>query len=192
MNYNFNLLPWRQNLLKERIYKKINLGAYISLMVAILLISYQIIITKEISNLTQQKELLQKKFLEVKEQYDFSQNIQNKKQLLLQKIYLINSIENKEINQIEILVTLSKIIPPSFYLTKITLQKNSLIISGKTNKPENIEILVKNLLALTYLSEPKITIQKNPSEIAPVINSSCDFSLELKIKNDQDIQKLSN
>ncbi len=157
-----NLLPWREELRKQKQKDFLNSMA-LSVLVGIIILSlvhtyigglkaYQ-----EQRNQILQNEiaLLDKKIVDIK-------NIEEKKRKLLAKIDLIQKLQESRPEIVHLFDEIPKTTPDGVFLTKLTQTGSELIFEGKSQSNARISAFMRAIEASPWLQTPTLNVIQSP------------------------------
>jgi type IV pilus assembly protein PilN len=180
MNFDINLLPWR-----ETHRRKLNILFYsvagLILFITSIIISgiyvglQQKIHFEELSIALLQKE--QDRLLENRQKIN---TLQQDKQTLLNQIELVQNLQLNRTELVKLLDILPSVMPDGVYLTKLTRQLEKIVMEGNAQTNAGISALLKNLDAKKV---PKLSQVKLIEILTDRTIDILRFKLELSFKN---------
>jgi type IV pilus assembly protein PilN len=178
-----NLLPWREDLRKQKQKNFFNALA-LSILVGFILLglihayieglkTYQ-----EQRNLMLQNEiaLLDKKIVDIK-------NIEDKKSKLLAKIDLIQKLQESRPEIVHLIDEIAKTTPDGVYLTKFTQTGSELVFEGKSQSNARISAFMRAIETSPWLQTPTLTVIQSSDKPSPDktdVEQLSDFILHTK------------
>ena len=178
-----NLLPWREQLRKQKQKDFINamaLSVLVGFIILGLVHSYidGLKVHQEQRNLMLQNEiaLLDKKIIEIKD-------IEEKKGKLLAKIDLIQKLQESRPEIVHLFDEIPKTTPDGVFLTKFTQTGSELIFEGKSQSNARVSAFMRAIEASPWLTSPTLNVIQSPDKRSPSqtdFDQSSDFTLHAK------------
>jgi len=178
-----NLLPWREELRKQKQKEFLNTMVLSTLSGFIILGLIHTTIEglkayQEQRNLMLQNEivLLDKKIVDIKD-------IEEKKRKLLAKIDLIQKLQESRPEIVHLFDEISKTTPDGIYLTKFTQTGSELIFEGKSQSNARISAFMRAIEASPWLQTPTLNVIQSPDKQTPDKTDTeqlSDFTLHAK------------
>ncbi len=151
-----NLLPWRDELRKKRKQRSFvvlfasALFAVIIVFIWYMILKYEIRQQKiEMLHMNQQIHALDNKYLRVTK-------LQQEKQNLIERTKDIQTLQNKNKQNISLFNELAEIVPTGVYLTEFTKKGNEITLIGEARLHTDIVALVENVNQSEWLSKPTL------------------------------------
>ncbi|MDD2723094.1 MAG: PilN domain-containing protein [Methylovulum sp.] len=173
-----NLLPWREELRKQKKQDFLNslaLGALVSIMILGIIHSYYegLKSYQERRNKLLQDEiaLLDKKITDIN-------SIEEKKSKLLAKIDLLQKLQESRPEIVHLFDEIPKITPDGVFLTKFTQLGTDLAFEGKSQSNARVSAMMRNIEASQWLNSPSLNIIKVPDKAN--LDLLSDFTLHAK------------
>jgi type IV pilus assembly protein PilN len=173
-----NLLPWREELRKQKKQEFLNAMA-LGVLVAIMILG---IIHTYVDGLASYQErrnkllegeivLLDKKIVDIN-------SIEEKKGKLLAKIDLLQKLQASRPEIVHLFDEIPKITPDGVFLTKFTQVGTDLALEGKSQSNARVSALMRNIEASQWMNTPVLNIIKSPDKTNAELLS--DFTLHAK------------
>ena len=175
-----NLLPWRQELLKEKQKQFIYRIILSTLMSCVTILIVHVHIDTLYNYQEKRNQLLLKEIAILDLQIINIKTIEEKKRKLLTKIDLIQKLQQSRPQIVHLFDEIPKIIPDGLYLTKILQTGTDLIFEGKSTSNARVSELMRAIETSPWLQQPGITVIKLPDTKSPNINTPeqlSDFTL---------------
>lgn len=184
-----NLLPWREELRKQKKQDFINsmaLGALVAILALGIIHTY---IETLKSYQERRNKILQDEIVLLDKKIVAIQTIEEKKSKLLAKIDLLQKLQESRPEIVHLFDEIPKITPDGVFLTKLTQLGTDLAFEGKTQSNARVSSMMRNIEASEWLSLPTLTIIKSPEKTTYELLS--DFTLHAKQgkKGTEDPQK---
>jgi len=151
-----NLLPWRDDLRKKR-KQQFFIILFASALLAITIVLIWCVILKykikqqkiEMIHMNQQIHALNYKYLQVTK-------LQQEKQNLFKRTKDIQTLQDKNKQNISLFKELAEIVPSGVYLTEFTKEGNKIILIGEARLHTDIVALVENVNQSEWLAKPTL------------------------------------
>lgn len=172
-----NLLPWREELRKKKQQDFVaGIGAGVLMTILILLLVYMHIEgMKEYQN--RRNQMLRDEIAILDKKIKDINDIENKKNLLLTKIDVIQKLQESRPEIVHLFDELAKVTPEGVYLTKLTQTGASLNMDGRAESNARVSAMMRAIEASDWLNSPVLEIIRGQGENTGVLN---DFSLMAK------------
>ncbi len=173
-----NLLPWREELRKQKkqeFFNALALGVLVAIMVLAVIHGYfeGLKSHQEARNKLLENEivLLDKKIADIKD-------IEEKKSKLLAKIDLLQKLQESRPEIVHLFDDIPKVTPDGVFLTKFTQTGADLAFEGKSQSNARVSAMMRNIEASQWMNTPSLTIIKIPDKSNP--DQLSDFALHAK------------
>lgn len=173
-----NLLPWRNELRKQ---KKQEFLAAIGLSVIGtigILIGVYLYIEGLKSYQEARNKLLEEEIVVLDKKIEEIQNIEDKKNKLLEKINVIQKLQESRPEIVHLFDEIPKTAPDGIFLTKLTQVGESLTFEGKTESNARVSAFMRAIDASEWMNTPKINVIQ--SEDKSNSEQLSDFSMVAK------------
>jgi len=173
-----NLLPWREEERKKKQREFIS-GIMVSTSIAvIILIVIHLVLTSLQSDQAKRNTLLTNEIkLQTKKLSEIT-GLEKKKQKLINKIKVIQGLEQYRFEIVHVLDALAKVAPEGIYYTSFTQSGDELEVKGKSNSNGQISKLMRSVENSLWLKTPQLqVIQADTKERTEYID---DFIVNLK------------
>ena len=153
-----NLLPWREELLKQK-QKDFIYALILSVLAGIIIIGLIHMYTEGLRSYQEQRNQLL--FIEItaldKKIVDI-QSIEEKKKKLLAKIDLIQKLQESRPEIVHLFDEIPKATPDGVYLTKFTQKGNELLFEGKSQSNARVSAFMRAIESSLWLQTPSLTV----------------------------------
>lgn len=173
-----NLLPWREELRKQKKQEFLNslaLGALVAIMMLAIIHGY---FSGLQSYQDGRNKLLETEITSLEKKIVDINSIEDKKNKLLAKIDLIQKLQESRPEIVHLLDEIPKITPDGVYLTKFTQTGTDLAFEGKSQSNARVSMMMRNIEASQWLNSPSLSIIKIPEKGGADLLS--DFILHAK------------
>lgn len=162
-----NLLPWREELRKQKQKNLLNAIA-LSVLAGIVILGLVHTYIEGLKTYQEQRNqmlqneiaLLDKKIVEIKD-------IEEKKSKLLAKIDLIQNLQESRPEIVHLFEEIPKITPDGVFLTKFTQTGSELVFEGKSQSNARISAFMRAIEASPWLQTPTLNVIKSPDKQSP-------------------------
>jgi len=178
-----NLLPWREELRKQRKQDFLNAMALAVLLTLIVLGTVHSYIEGLKSYQEQRNKVLQQEIALVDKKIEAIKSIEEKKSKLLAKIDLIQKLQESRPEIVHLFDEIPRITPDGVFLTKFTQIKDDLAFEGKSQSNARVSALMRGIESSHWLQKPTLNLIKSPDKTD--IEQLSDFTLHAKqgVKN---------
>jgi len=173
-----NLLPWREELRKQRrkdFFSAMALGVLAAAGILAIIHTYYlgVIAYHERRNKMLQDEiaLLDKKISDI-------DSIDEKKGKLLAKIDLLQKLQQSRPEVVHLFDEISKITPDGVYLTKLSQTAADMTFEGKSQSNARVSAMMRNIETSSWMNTPTLSIIKSPDKTN--FEQLSDFTLRAK------------
>lgn len=174
--YDFNLLPWRQELRNKK-QKNHKLLICLCILLGVLLVSiWHFTIKQKINSaITEQHKLTpQTTALKLREKQIKITN--NNITAVKVKLDRIKNLRNNQIKNVELLISLSQITPPAIYLLNLQKNDNDVMITGQTTNLSAITEFIQKI------SKESLFVQSQIQEIKNISEQENIFTIKINLK----------
>jgi type IV pilus assembly protein PilN len=181
-----NLLPWREELRKQRQQEfLIATGAGVGLTCILFgLVYLHIESLKDYQ--TQRNQMVKDEITMVEKRIAEIKDIEEKKAKLNEKIGLIQDLQASRPKIVHLFDELRKITPVGIYLTNLSQKGSEITVEGKSQSSSRVSEYMKAIENSTYLTDPKLKFVKGQSNNqAKDKEQSNDFTLVFKQQSDK-------
>jgi type IV pilus assembly protein PilN len=159
-----NLLPWREELRKQKKQDFLNaIGLAILMTIAILGMVYMHIAGLE-EYQEQRNKLLQDEIALVDKKIVEIKSIEEKKSKLLAKIELIQKLQESRPEIVHLFDEVPKITPDGVFLTKVTQTGTELVFTGKSQSNARVSAFMRAIEASPWLQKPTLDVIQAPTQ----------------------------
>jgi len=173
-----NLLPWRQELRKQKQKETVNLMVLSVLAGFIILGLVHTYIAGLESYQEQRNQMLQSEITLLDKKIIDIKDIEAKKSKLLAKIELIQKLQKSRPEIVHLFDEIPKNTPDGVFLTKFTQTGSELIFEGKSQSNARISAFMRAIEASPWLQTPTLNVIQSPAKTDTEHLS--DFTLRAK------------
>ncbi len=153
-----NLLPWREDLRKERRkqFAFIAAGSAVLMLLVILLVHVRV--NGMIDDQDSRNNYLQQQITEVESKIKEIENLENKKQQLLARMRVIEQLQGNRSEIVHIFEELAKAVPDGLYLNSVKQNGRSFTINGMAQSNARVSSFMRNLDASAWFQNPVLDV----------------------------------
>lgn len=158
-----NLLPWREELRKER-QQEFGIHAGITSALALAVIGVAYLQTQGlIQHQENRNQFLQNEIKAVEKRIEEIKALQETKQQLLNRTQVIEQLQQSRPDIVHLFDELVRTLPPGVYLLNVTQKGTALEIDGVADASGSVSLYMRNIDASAYLGDPKLVQIENKS-----------------------------
>jgi type IV pilus assembly protein PilN len=153
---NLNLLPWRV-VLRQSQQRSVIFLTIASVMVSgLFILSFYIYLSLQISGQAHKNSYLSEEFSQLHQQVVVLNEQVEIRNELLNKLALIESINQQRYRSLQLFNELSRIVPDSIKLSKVQSQSSQVSLMGEAQSNSDVAELMENINKSEYLKDPKL------------------------------------
>ncbi|MDY6992197.1 MAG: PilN domain-containing protein [Pseudomonadota bacterium] len=161
-----NLLPWRENLKKERELRfGIILGAALAV-TALIVLGVHIYMESLIGYQQRRNNYLEQQIKEAEAQIEEIKELDQKKERLIARMNVIQKLEESRPQVVHLFDEMVKQVPEGVYFTSLRQEKKEITIEGIAQSDARVSSLMTNFEQSEWLKSPQIIYIVN-KEMAP-------------------------
>lgn len=172
-----NLLPWREELRKQRQQEFIAAIGGGILMTCLILLAIYLYIEGLKDYQTQRNTLLKNEIAMLDKKIEEIKEIEEKKSKLLTKIEVIQQLQESRPEIVHLFDELAKITPEGIFLTKFDQVGSSLNFEGKAESNARVSAYMRGVEHSSWLNTPVLTIIKGDGDKSEGLD---DFKMTAK------------
>lgn len=158
-----NLLPWREELRKERKQRFIAVWV-VTLLVGIGLVFIgDLYISNNISSQQSRNQYLQNELTLLNKRISEIKDLKTKKEQLLERMQVIQNLQGNRPVIVRIFDQVARIVPEGVYFKEVTLAGNRLSLVGIAESNNRISALMRNFDNSEWFTEPNLTAVRKVS-----------------------------
>jgi type IV pilus assembly protein PilN len=159
-----NLLPWREELRKQKL-KDFIAAIGMSVLLSIgLIVAVHIYIDGLKEYQSQRNRLLETEIQLLDVQIAKIRDIEETKKKLLAKIDVIQKLQESRPEVVHLFDEIPKVTPDGIYLTQLTQTGPSLTFSGKTQSNARVSAFMRAIEASKWMNSPKVVVIQSPDK----------------------------
>lgn len=167
-----NLLPWRQELRKQRQQEFIAINAAVALTAAAIVMFFHILVSGQLSDQEERKAYIQSEIATLDGQIKQIDDLQKRKEELLARMKVIQDLQGRRPVIVRVFDEMVRSVPDKVYLTLVERKGDKFNIEGFAESNNQVSSFLRNLNASTWfknpvLSEVKATDVDNKNQKGP-------------------------
>ncbi|MBL1264336.1 PilN domain-containing protein [Methylomicrobium sp. RS1] len=170
-----NLLPWREELRKQKL-KDFIAAIGVSVLLTIgLIVAVHIYIEGLKEYQSQRNQLLETEIRLLDVQIAKIRDIEETKRKLLAKIDVIQKLQESRPEIVHLFDEIPKVTPDGIYLTKLTQIGSALTFNGKTQSNARVSAFMRAIEASKWMNSPKVVVIQSPDK--KEVEHASDFTM---------------
>ncbi len=188
-----NLLPWREELRKQKQQNFINALAVSVVAVAGIFIGIHFYIADLQDYQTQRNNLLQNEITLLDKQIIDIKNIEEQKTSLINKITVIHNLQQSRPEIVHLFNEIPRTVPDGLFITKLTRTGRNLVFEGKAQTNDLVSAFMSRIDDSPWLQTPALDVIKSPNNLATEKGigeeEMSDFTLRTQQSDLPDVKK---
>ena len=188
-----NLLPWREELRKQKQQNFINALAVSVVAVAGIFIGIHFYIADLQDYQTQRNNLLQNEITLLDKQIIDIKNIEEQKTSLINKITVIHNLQQSRPESVHLFNEIPRTVPDGLFITKLTRTGRNLVFEGKAQTNDLVSAFMSRIDDSPWLQTPALDVIKSPNNLATEKGigeeEMSDFTLRTQQSDLPDVKK---
>ncbi len=182
-----NLLPWRDELRKERQRQFLTISGLSIVLTALMILAAHLRIAGMIDHQTSRNRFLQTEIAKVERQIKEIDRLEQEKQRLLARMNIIQQLQRNRPEVVHLFDEIVRIIPDGIHLDSLTQKEKSIVLNGIAQSNARVSAFMRNIEASDWLANPKLEIIQKKGKQADVTRS---FILHLsQVQKELDAEK---
>lgn len=153
-----NLLPWREELRRERQRQFINIAAGASILMIGIIALAHINIAGMIEAQQERNNFLQGQISRVDKEIREIESLEKEKKALLARMKVIQELQGSRSEIVHLFDEIARTIPPQVYLLKLSRTGREIHLEGVADANDNISKFMRNLNLSPWFSNPRLTV----------------------------------
>ena len=153
-----NLLPWREELRRERQRQFINVAVGASIVMLGIILLTHIHFSGMISEQDNRNSFLQGEIGRVDKEIKEIETLEKEKEALLARMTIIQQLQSSRPEVVHLFDEIAKAVPDKLYLLKMSRQGTLISLEGVANSNDYVSEFMRNLNASPWLTNPKLTV----------------------------------
>ncbi|HKK04642.1 MAG TPA: PilN domain-containing protein [Gammaproteobacteria bacterium] len=172
-----NLLPWREELRKERQRQFAVVAVGSMILMALIILLVHINIAHLIDEQDSRNRYLQQQIAKVEDQIKEIRTLEQEKQRLLDRMNIIQRLQQNRPEIVHLFYEIASRVPSGVYLTSIKQSGHKLVIQGVAQSNARVSAFMRQLDASDWLSNPQLDVIQTKSKGD---ERSSDFTLRVQ------------
>ena len=175
-----NLLPWREDLRKQR-QQRFLFSLVVSLLVAAaVMFGWRLLVTSQIDYQKQRNEFLRAEIRKVDELLKEIEELDRVKARILARMQVIQDLQARRPEAVHLMDELVTAMPEGVHLDAITQSGQKVSLNGRAQSNARVSALMRNAEASPWLENPNLQIVQNKGEDKDATLS--EFKLQVQQK----------
>lgn len=170
-----NLLPWRQELKKQRQQEFIVINAAVALSAAAIIMFFHLVLSSQLSDQEERKAYIQSEIATLDGQIKQIDDLQTRKEELLARMKVIQDLQGRRPVIVRVFDELARNMPNKVYLSSIRREADKFVIEGYAESNTQVSSLLRNLNASAWFKNPVLAnVVAEEAKGAKVVKASSD------------------
>ncbi len=152
-----NLLPWRQELRKQRQQEFVAVSAAVGLAAAAIVMFFHILISGQLSDQEERKAYIQSEIATLDGQIKQIDELQARKEELLARMKVIQDLQGRRPIIVRVFDEMVRAVPEKVYLTSLERVADKFKIEGYAESNNQVSTFLRNLNASVWFKNPMLS-----------------------------------
>jgi type IV pilus assembly protein PilN len=152
-----NLLPWRQELKKQRQQEFIAINAAVALSAAAIIMFFHILLSSQLSDQEERKAYIQSEIATLDGQIKQIDELQARKDELLARMKVIQDLQGRRPVIVRVFDELARAVPNKVYLVSIVRKDDLFMIEGYAESNTQVSSFLRNMNASAWFKNPVLS-----------------------------------
>lgn len=152
-----NLLPWRQELKKQRQQEFIAINAAVALSAAAIIMFFHIVFSSQLSEQEERKAYIQSEIATLDGQIKQIDELQTRKDELLARMKVIQDLQGRRPVIVRVFDELARAVPNKVYLISVVRKEDIFTIEGYAESNTQVSTFLRNLNASVWFKNPVLS-----------------------------------
>ena len=175
-----NLLPWREDLRKQRQQRFLMTMLFSLLVAAAVMFGWRLLVTSQIDYQKQRNEFLRAEIRKVDELLREIAELDKVKARILARMQVIQDLQARRPEAVHLMDELVTTMPEGVHLDSITQTGQNVNLKGRAQSNARVSALMRNTEASPWLANPNLQIVQNKGQDKDATLS--EFSLQVQQK----------
>lgn len=153
-----NLLPWREQLRKERERQFYSLAGGAALLTVLIVGYAHLHVAGTIENQTQRNALLEQEIKTVEGQIKEIKELETEKTQLLARMRVIEQLQSQRPQMVHLFDELVKTVPEGVYLTSVKQSGTAITVEGVAQSNARVSAFMRNIESSRWMSNPRLNV----------------------------------
>jgi type IV pilus assembly protein PilN len=155
---NINLLPWREELRKEKTQQFATVTGFSVILTVCVIALIQFTIISQITYQKKRNKILEDEIASLDVALKEIEGLEETKEKLLSRMDIIQSLQQKRPQIVHLFDEIVRTIPEGIYLTGIKQTENTININGVAESNGRVSAYMRNIDGSNWMSTPKLTV----------------------------------
>lgn len=155
---NINLLPWREELRKEKTRQFASITAFSVILTICVIALVQFTISGQISHQQSRNKILQDEIAQLDIALKEIEGLEETKEKLLSRMDIIQSLQQKRPQIVHLFDEIVRTVPEGIFLTGIKQAGTAISINGVAESNGRVSAYMRNIDSSDWMSTPKLTV----------------------------------
>ncbi|NNJ98634.1 MAG: PilN domain-containing protein [Gammaproteobacteria bacterium] len=155
---NINLLPWREELRKEKTQQFATITGFSLILTVCVIAAIHFTIDSQITHQQRRNKVLNDEITRLDVALKEIEGLEETKEKLLSRMDIIQSLQQKRPQIVHLFDEIVRTIPEGIYLTGIKQNGNSININGVAESNGRVSAYMRNIDTSDWMSTPKLTV----------------------------------
>jgi type IV pilus assembly protein PilN len=178
-----NLLPWREDLRKQRQQRFLMTMLFSLLVAAAVMFGWRLLVTSQIDYQKQRNEFLRAEIRKVDELLREIEELDKVKARILARMQVIQDLQARRPEAVHLMDELVTTMPEGVHLDSITQAGQNVNLKGRAQSNARVSALMRNTEASPWLANPNLQIVQNKGQDKDATLS--EFSLQVQQKRNK-------
>jgi type IV pilus assembly protein PilN len=152
-----NLLPWRQELNKQRQQEFLVISAAVALTAAAIVMLFHVLMSGQLSDQEERKAYIQSEIATLDGQIKQIDELQTRKEELLARMKVIQDLQGRRPIIVRVFDEIAHTVPDKIYLTSFQRAGDTFTIEGYSESNTQVSAFLRNLNASTWFKNPVLS-----------------------------------
>lgn len=152
-----NLLPWRQELKKQRQQEFVAINIAVALAAAAIVMFFHILLSTQLSDQEERKAYIQSEIAMLDGQIKQIDELQLRKDELLARMKVIQDLQGRRPVIVRVFDELARAVPNKVYLISVVRRDDVFTIEGYAESNTQVSTFLRNLNASTWFKNPVLS-----------------------------------
>jgi type IV pilus assembly protein PilN len=153
-----NLLPWREELRKQRQREFISIAAGSIVLMLLVVFYVHLHINGLIDNQDSRNQFLEKNIKQVEAKIKEIKELEKQKQQLIARMKVIEQLQGNRPLVVHLFDEIVKAVPDGLYLANLEQKQSELIIKGRAQSNARVSAFMRNLDASAWFRQPVLDV----------------------------------
>jgi len=153
-----NLLPWREQLRKERERQFYSMAGGAALLTVLIVGYVHLHVAGTIENQRQRNALLEQEIKTVEGQIKEIKELETEKTQLLARMRVIEQLQSQRPQMVHLFDELVKTVPEGVYLTSVKQNGTAITVEGVAQSNARISAFMRNVESSRWMSSPRLNV----------------------------------